>query len=75
MGSSMLARTVMIVGLLSVAAQVTYSMCENEISVKVLIFIPPEAKIGECSSRNRLGERCQHEIMFMVCGELHNIDI
>lgn len=45
-GSSMLARTVMIFGVLSVATQVAYSMCQDEISVSVLIFVPPQAKIG-----------------------------
>ena len=46
LGSSMLARTMMIVGLLSIAAQVAYSICNEDISVKVIILIPPEAKIG-----------------------------
>ena len=47
LGSSLLGRTVMIVGILSVISHGVYTFCLDDISVEVLIIIPSNAKISK----------------------------
>lgn len=45
--SSLLGRTVMIVTIISVAMQAVYSLCHDDITVKVIIYVPKNTKISK----------------------------
>lgn len=47
LGSSLLGHTVMVVTVLCVAFQAAYTICHDEITVQVLIYIPSNTKISK----------------------------
>jgi len=51
LGSTLLGRTVMVVCVLSVVAQCVYTLCHDDVSVEIMIFIPPDVKISKCILR------------------------
>ena len=47
LGSSLLGRTIMIVGIISIAAQAVYTQCHSDITVQVMIYIPPDTNLSK----------------------------
>lgn len=51
-GANLLGRTVMIVTVLSIALQTAYSICHNDVTVQMLIYIPINTKISKFSHKD-----------------------